>query len=125
MQTILVVEDDSSIAEIVVALLSDEGYKLVVAGNGQEALMYLEESRADLILSDVMMPVMDGRELCKRLNSHSEHSSIPVILMSSAYNPKILDGCRYAAFLRKPFVIEEMLKTVAALSNKINEGSQG
>jgi two-component system, OmpR family, alkaline phosphatase synthesis response regulator PhoP len=118
MQTILVVEDDSSIAEIVVALLGDAGYKSVVVGNGQEALMYLEDGRADLILSDVMMPVMDGRELCRRLNSHSRHSSIPVILMSSAHNPKILEGCQYAAFLRKPFVIEEMLETVAALSNK-------
>jgi CheY-like chemotaxis protein len=122
MQTVLVVEDESSIAELVVAMLSDAGYHLVVAANGQEALACLEVGRPDLILTDLMMPFMDGRELCKRLNSHAEYNSIPIVIMSAAYNTINLDGCDYAAFLGKPFDTEQLLETLARVSKTIGEG---
>jgi two-component system, OmpR family, alkaline phosphatase synthesis response regulator PhoP len=113
MQTILVVEDELLIAEVVAAVLGDEGYKTVVAGNGQEALECLELARPDLILSDIMMPIMDGRELCKRLHAHPQHSSIPVVLMSSAYSSVNLDGCKHMAFLKKPFDIDDLVTTLS------------
>jgi two-component system, OmpR family, alkaline phosphatase synthesis response regulator PhoP len=113
MQTILVVEDELLIAEVVAAVLGDEGYKTVVAGNGQEALECLELARPDLILSDIMMPVMDGRELCKRLHAHPQHNAIPVVLMSSAYSSVNLDGCKHVAFLKKPFDIEDLVTTLS------------
>lgn len=112
MRTILVVEDELPIAEMVVAILTDAGYKVIVAGNGQEALACLEGVRPDLVLSDIMMPVMDGRELCKRLHAHPEHSSIPIVLMSAAYSSVNLDGCSHAAFLKKPFAVEALLTTL-------------
>ncbi len=112
MPTILVVEDEAPIAQMIVAVLSDAGFKVVVAGNGAEALACLTSFRLELILSDIMMPIMDGRELCKRLHSHPEHSSIPIVLMSAAYSSIKLDGCNYAAILKKPFVVEELLATV-------------
>ncbi|HEX9991173.1 MAG TPA: response regulator [Chloroflexia bacterium] len=120
MQTILVVEDELPIAEMVIAILGYAGYKVVVVGNGQEALASLEDLRPDLILSDIMMPVMDGRELCKRLQAHPEHSSIPVIMMSAAHNPSHQDGCKPAAFVRKPFTVEELSELVRKI---IGEGS--
>ena len=119
MQTILVVEDELPIKEIITAILSDAGHKVVVAGNGQEALQCLQSERPDLILSDIMMPVMDGRELCKRLQVHPVYSSIPVILMSAAYGSVNLDGCKHAAFLKKPFEVTELL---AAVSHTIGQG---
>jgi two-component system, OmpR family, alkaline phosphatase synthesis response regulator PhoP len=119
MQTILVVEDELPIAEMVIAVLGYAGYKVVVVGNGQEALASLEDLRPDLILSDIMMPVMDGRELCKRLQAHPEHSSIPLVLMSAAHHPSNRDGCKYAAFIRKPFTVEELLEPV---SKTLGEG---
>jgi CheY-like chemotaxis protein len=70
MQTILVVEDELPIAELIAVILGYAGYQTLVAGNGQEAFAYLDAGRPDLILSDIMMPVMDGRELCKRLHAH-------------------------------------------------------
>lgn len=118
MQTILVVEDELPIAEIIIAILGYAGYKVVVVGNGQEALACLEGVRPDLILSDIMMPVMDGRELCKRLQAHPAHSSIPLVLMSAAHNPNNLDGCKHAAFLRKPFIVEELLEAVSKTIGK-------
>ncbi|HYP40549.1 MAG TPA: response regulator [Chloroflexia bacterium] len=120
MQTILVVEDELPIAEMVIAILGYAGYKVVVVGNGQEALASLEDLRPDLILSDIMMPVMDGRELCKRLQAHPEHNSIPLVLMSAVHNPNNLDGCKHAEFVKKPFTVEELLDAVSKI---IDEGS--
>ena len=121
MQTILVVEDELPIAEVVTTVLEYAGYLTVVAGNGREALEHLESTRPDLILSDIMMPIMDGRELCKRLDAHPEHNSIPVVLMSSAYSSINLDGCKHVAFLKKPFDIEDLVKT---LSSALGKGSE-
>jgi two-component system alkaline phosphatase synthesis response regulator PhoP len=120
MQTILVVEDELPIAELIAVILGHAGYQTLVAGNGQEAVTCLDAGRPDLILSDIMMPIMDGRELCKRLHAHPEHSSIPVVLMSAAYSSVNLDGCKHAGFLRKPFGAEELLQAVA---NILGEGS--
>lgn len=119
MQTILVVEDELPIAEIIIAILRETGYETVVASNGQEAFACLEMIRPDLILSDIMMPVMDGRELCKRLRVHPQHNSIPVILMSAAYSSVILDGCKHVAFLKKPFEVQELVRT---LNNILGDG---
>lgn len=113
MHTILVVEDEWPIAEIVVDILSDAGHKVVVAGNGHEALACLESLRPDVILSDIMMPSMDGRELCNRLQAHPEHSSIPVVLMSAAHSSISLNGCKFDAFLSKPFAVEELIESVS------------
>ena len=115
MQTILVVEDELSISDVVSAILSYEGHRVVVAHNGQEALVCLESEHPDLILSDVMMPVMGGRELCKRLQANPEHRSVPVILMSSLYNMANLEGCMHAAFIAKPFNVDDLLLTVRAV----------
>ncbi len=124
MQTILVVEDELLIAEIAVDILESEGYRTVVASNGQEALTRLEKLRPDLILSDVMMPVMDGRELCKRLQAHPEQSSIPLVLMSAAYSPALLDDCKYRAFLRKPFDFTELVSAVTTVLAEPSSGQQ-
>jgi CheY-like chemotaxis protein len=71
-----------------------------------------------------MMPVMDGRELCKRLHQHPQHSSIPVVLMSAAYKPVLGDGYKPAAFLRKPFEATELIALVNNILG-VAEGSTG
>lgn len=125
MQTILVVEDEQDIQELIVIILGYTGYQVVTADNGQEALTYLATNRPDLILSDVMMPVMDGRELFERLSVHPEHNSIPVVLMSSVHSVLRsirMDGRRPAAVISKPFEAEELMGTV---SRVLGEGSAG
>lgn len=112
MTTILVVEDEPSIADLLAVLLEAEGYRVMVAGNGREALERIAVSRPDLVLSDVMMPGMDGRELCRRLERQPNHSRIPVVLMSAVSHPKTLTDCHAAAFVEKPFDIDKLLATV-------------
>jgi CheY-like chemotaxis protein len=115
MQIILVVEDEQQIQAVVGAILEYAGYRIITASNGKEALATLETTRPDLILSDIMMPGMDGRELCKRLQVHPQHSSIPVMLMSGGYGSISLDGCKHAAFIKKPFEATALVNTVSSI----------
>ena len=113
MRTIMVVEDEVSIAEMVIDILSDAGHRVVTAVNGLQALMHLKDVRPDLIISNVTMPVMDGKELCKKLQSDPELKSIPVVFLSATQSDLDLEECKYAALLEKPFDVEELLGTVS------------
>ena len=121
MKTILIVEDEHSIAEMLAAILVDVDYIAAIAGNGQEALTRLETTSPDLILSDIMMPIMDGRTLCKKLLAHPTYRSIPVVLMSAAYDSLSRSDGKPMAFLKKPFGLQELLTTV---SDIIGEGGE-
>jgi CheY-like chemotaxis protein len=100
-----------STSEILRLLLDGDGVEVLVAHNGQEALEMVREERPHLILSDVMMPVLDGRELCRRVRADPATSHIAVILMSAAHQK---GAARYGAdaFIRKPFDLLEVLEKV-------------
>ena len=108
---ILVVDDEVDIAEILRLLLDGDGVEVLVAHNGQEALEMVREERPQLILSDVMMPVLDGRELCRRVRADPATSHITIILMSAAHQ-KGRGEWGADAFLRKPFDLLEVLEIV-------------
>jgi CheY-like chemotaxis protein len=112
MKTILIVDDDLSILEILTFMLEEAGYLVVSAWNGQQALASLAQARPDMVLSDIMMPIMGGREVCRRMQADPEFRSIPVVLMSSAYNSINVEGCNHVAFLSKPFELNNLLMTV-------------
>jgi DNA-binding response OmpR family regulator len=105
-QTIMIVDDETDIRDLVRRVLTSEGYEVLEAGNGQELFHVLETSRPDLILMDVMMPAMDGYELCSRLKSNAAYRSIPVVILTvlatAASLRKGLDAGA-AAYLTKPF----------------------
>jgi len=82
MAKVLVVDDSAFNVQLLVQALSDEGYETLVAYNGKQALEVAEEQRPDVILLDIMMPEMDGYEVCRRLKAHPELRSIPVIMVS-------------------------------------------
>jgi CheY-like chemotaxis protein len=114
MVTILVVEDDASILQVTRAILEYGGYMVVTADNGQEAFDYLEQGNLpDMVLSDVMMPVMDGAELCRRIQASPAYDSLPIVLASAARSAHSLEECRYSAFLAKPFDATELLTLMA------------
>jgi CheY-like chemotaxis protein len=111
-KTILVVEDEQSIAEILKAVLQDEGYRVIIASNGKAGLECLDNVMPDLVLCDVMMPVVDGRDMVRTMSANPAFEAIPVIMMSAANMPSRLQDCRYAAFVRKPFDLETLLSTI-------------
>ncbi len=113
MTRILVVEDEISIAELVSEILTDEGYETVIVEHGAAALTSLSMVRPDVVLSDVMMPLVDGRELCKRIRADPEYQRIPVVLMSAASAPDRSGECDYSAFIPKPFSFGTLLTTIS------------
>src|SRR5215212_7865117 len=103
-QTILVVDDDPNLVVILTTLLEDAGYAVRQASDGRAALEAIAAHPPDLVLSDVRMPRLDGRELVDRLARQA--IPIPVILMSSAH--VALDG-HAVPFLAKPFDFDRLL----------------
>ena len=103
---ILVAEDSPTQAEHVEHLLSSNGYKVTSARNGKQALAAARNHKPTLIISDVVMPEMDGFTLCKHIKSSPELRDIPVILVTSLSTPQdVVNGLVSGAdnFIRKPF----------------------
>lgn len=84
-KTILVVDDADFIRRLVSIILTLEGYTVLEAGNGKEALAILGETRVDLIITDLNMPVMDGIELVSALRSESAYRHVPVVMLTSEF----------------------------------------
>ncbi|MFQ6927921.1 MAG: response regulator [Parabacteroides merdae] len=101
----MVIEDDQDLRDSLQRLLQEK-YTISMAANGEEGLKLVQEIKPDLILSDVMMPIMDGFELCKQLKRKKETSCIPIILLTAKINDKdYLEGlnCGADAYITKPF----------------------
>jgi DNA-binding response OmpR family regulator len=110
---ILVVDDEWDIAEVVIYLLQSEGYRVRYALNGVTALQMLSERPADLVLTDYMMPLMNGSELVREIRSREELSHTSVILMSALPEDVVEGRVDFAAtFLRKPFNEQQLLRAV-------------
>lgn len=116
---ILVVDDDMDIRSVVSELLSDEGYQVRTAVNGRDALATLSSWQPDVILLDLMMPIMDGWTFLTTQQSNREIRCIPVIVMSASHSLS-RDGERLAVadIVAKPFEIDTVLSKVAALANR-------
>lgn len=113
MQTVLVVDDEFGIGEVLEAILTDEGYRVVTAINGNHALERLAGNRVDLVLSDLMMPVMDGAALFKALKADARYARIPFVLMCSLPETTISSRIKgYTAFLHKPFKVDDVIDVV-------------
>ena len=107
MLTILIVEDEQPVRALLAQLLTGDGYQARVAVHGAQALEMMAKERPDLVLSDVMMPLMGGAELCRRLKHEPATAGIPVILMTSA-GRAAADGTGCDAFIAKPFDLNEI-----------------
>jgi len=107
MATILIVEDEQPLRTFLARLLGDAGHRTLLAIHGGHALEMVEKERPDLVISDIMMPILNGVELCRRLKAMSGTRAIPVILMSSA-GALAAAGSGADAFIEKPFDLEDM-----------------
>lgn len=115
---ILIVEDDNSIRELLVELLESEGYEVASAVNGLEGLKYLQNHKnPNLILVDLMMPVMDGYTFRTEQLKNPKWAKIPVVVMSAEANAKEkMKSYNITAFLSKPVELDTILKTVEQYS---------
>lgn len=117
--SILLVDDDEDILQLVSLALQEKGYDLTTAINGKEALQRIQEAIPDLIISDVVMPEMDGLALLKALRSENTTNAIPILLLTTKGTTEdIVVGLNLGAddYLTKPFNIEEL---VARVQSKI------
>lgn len=109
---ILIVDDTESLRRIISRVLEDEGYKPVVASNGQEALKLATECSFDLVLMDIEMPVLDGIQALIRLKKIQP--KLPVLMMTAGERHReVLGLCE--GILKKPFTTDEMLSAIQRL----------
>jgi two-component system KDP operon response regulator KdpE len=112
---ILVVDDDPSIRKFVRANLEARDYTVLLAADGEEALGVIEKDLPDLIILDIMMPYLDGFEVCRRVR---EWSQIPIIMLSARDDEDDKVKCLDAGaddYLTKPFSLRELLSRIKAV----------
>ncbi len=116
MAKILVVEDEAQLRQLIVEYLTDEGYETVAAGDGLEALKLLEKTACDMIVTDVMMPKMDGFTLAERVRKNDE--AIPILFLTALGDkPSKKLGFKLGIddYMTKPFDLDELAFRVCAI----------
>jgi PAS domain S-box-containing protein len=120
---ILIVEDSLAQAENLKHILEEQGHRVVHAMNGKDALAILNDQMPDLIISDIIMPEMDGFELCSHIKADERLRSTPVILLTSLSNPKDVIRavqCGADQFVTKPYDRKHLLTTIGQLLHDEN-----
>lgn len=115
---ILIVEDDPAVREMTAELLRFNSHSVLTAANGEIALQRLRESAIDLVLSDIMMPVMDGVQMLLRLRADPALAMMPVMLISAYPDPRFglpAEALEHTHFLRKPFGEEILLAAIESI----------
>ncbi|MCK9632618.1 MAG: response regulator [Methanoregula sp.] len=119
---ILVVEDSRTQAEYLRHILETEGYRVILAENGNEAIEQTAVDRPSIILSDIIMPEMDGYEFCHRIKQDPETATIPVILVSQLFDPvDVIRGLESGAddFIIKPYDPESIRSRISTILESI------
>ena len=120
-ETILVADDEQDIGRLLELALTRGGYRVVRASDGEETLAKIAEDRPDLIVLDVMMPRLDGIQVCKRLKGDAGTAGIPIILLTAkAQANDSVAGFSAGAddYIPKPFNYHEVLARVRSLLQK-------
>ena len=119
MSTVLIVDDDPSARETLIAMLEGEEYQLELAKDGFEALQMIDHIQPDLILLDVMMPGMDGFEVCRRIRSMAQVAEVPILILTALDDRgSLLRGIESGAddFLTKPVDRQELVARVRTIT---------
>ena len=116
--TILAVDDLPQNLRLLDAVLSPRGYRVLTAASGEEALAMLPTSGADLVLLDIVMPGMDGYEVCRRIRSSPGFEFLPVVMITASGEQEKIRAIEAGAddFVSKPFDQGELLARVASLA---------
>ena len=115
---ILVVEDEESLLKLESILFTSKGYAVTGARDGKSALAAIALERPDLVVLDIMLPDLDGFEICRAIKENPETSSLPVIILTAKKSGKDLERGRLAgadAYITKPFKSVKVLEIIEGL----------
>lgn len=114
MSRILAVDDDRDILDVIQLILEDSGYEVDTLSDGRHLQEAITRHTPDLILLDIMLGNVDGRDLCRNVKAHLETNGIPVIMISASHtiNDVLKQDCAPDDFIAKPFDIEILLSKV-------------
>lgn len=123
MAKVLVVDDEHSQVEVLVMLLTSEGFEVAEASNGKDALDGLDRVRPNLIVTDYMMPLMNGGEMAKLIRS-TPHAAVPIIMTSATEAKQVEQHSQhYDAFLRKPYMWDDLFAIITRLLSSGRPGA--
>ena len=113
---ILVIDDDPDILTMIRVMLEYNDYRVTTSENEEETFALLDKEPVNMVIMDMLLSGKDGTDICRRIKSNPNHSSLPVMMFSA--HPNAREACLQAGaneFLAKPFEMQEMLKKVASL----------
>lgn len=115
--TILIIDDDLAMQTVLEIALREAGYRVVVANDGMEGIARLKTLRPNLVMSDIMMPQMDGVETFQRIKEHLQDEGIPIFIMTAlSRKPWFADlEAEGAVILQKPFDIDQLLQLIQTM----------
>jgi len=113
-KTVLIIDDDLALQTVLEIALRDAGYHVILAGDGQEGIEKLTKLNPDLVISDIMMPQMDGVETFQRIKEQLQDNGIPIFIMTALNRkPWFADlEAEGAVIIQKPFDIDQLLRLV-------------
>jgi two-component system, OmpR family, alkaline phosphatase synthesis response regulator PhoP len=115
MKRVLLVDDENAVRDVIKHIFEDEGYEVMTANNGTEGLLCVQTAKPHLIITDLMMPSMNGVKFCRSVQAVPEYRIIPIILVSAVSDRVESKGCNWAAVIHKPFELDVLIATVAHL----------
>lgn len=118
MAKILVVDDEANIVELIKFSLEQKGYEVITAYDGKQAKELINSEQLDLVLLDLMLPELDGFQLCKYIRETERYKNLPIIMITAKNHEKDkYDGFEYGAddYVTKPFSVKELVQRVKAV----------
>ncbi|MDY0190338.1 MAG: response regulator [Desulfuromonas sp.] len=117
---IMIVEDEECLLKLASIILTSRGYEVIGAADGLQALNILESDTINLVLLDVMLPGIDGFEVCKRIKQQRDFADLPVVMLTAKTNKEDLargDEAGASWYITKPFKSANVIETVERLLN--------
>jgi DNA-binding response OmpR family regulator len=115
---ILIAEDQADLRDMIAHTLRLSGYEVVATEDGERAYQQAKSTQPDLIILDYELPLLNGRQVCKRLKALDAFTNTPIVIISSYGNPRYMEASLEAGakeFIRKPFELNHLTDRVAAL----------